>query len=282
MPNKEVDVAAFNAFEKKGWQHSADPYHHYFGSLTAEAGAALLDAMDTSPAGKALLDLATGPGYLALQAVRRGYAPVVGIDFSDAMVALARQVARDSAAAVEFRSGDAEALLEAADSYDSVTMNFGLLHLGQPQRALAEACRVLKAGGRFGFTVWSGPQRSLGFAVILAAIEAFADPSVAIPQGPLFFFFSTPANSVAAMEAAGFRQVKVESIELMWALDSAEALFEAFLKGTARTGGTLRAQTPATLDRIRQFVMRDAERFRIGTGIRIPMSVVITTGSKPA
>jgi SAM-dependent methyltransferase len=280
MPNGSIDVDAFNAFEKQGWQQTADPYDRYFGRLTAQAGATLLDLLDSSPEDKALLDLATGPGYLALLAARIGYRPVLGIDFSDAMVTLARQAAAACASAAQFKSGNAEALAEADHSFDTVTMNFGLLHLGQPQQAIMEARRVLRPSGRFGFTVWAGPQRSTGFSIILAAIDTFADKTVPIPPGPPFFHFSDPMHSIAAMQIAGFTQIEVTTIDLVWALDSSEALFDAFLHGTARTGGLLRAQTRVVLDAVRQSVIRDTEKYKSGTGIRIPMSVVLVTGTK--
>jgi demethylmenaquinone methyltransferase/2-methoxy-6-polyprenyl-1,4-benzoquinol methylase len=52
------------------------------------------------------LDVACGPGYVASAAVQRGCSPVTGIDFSSAMIELARR--RDPA--VEFLEGDAESL----------------------------------------------------------------------------------------------------------------------------------------------------------------------------
>jgi SAM-dependent methyltransferase len=277
-----MDAAAFHAFEKQGWEQSTDPYHRYFGPLTAQAGAALLDALDAAPAGKALLDLATGPGYLALHAARIGYGPVVGIDFSEAMVALAQQAASADASGVQFKPGDAEALDEADAAFDTVSMNFGLLHLGQPQRAIAQAHRVLKVPGRFGFTIWAEPRRSIGFGIILRAIDAFADKTVPIPEGPAFFQFSDPAHSMAVLRAAGFTQAEVKTVDMTWTLDSGEALFDAFLRGTARTGGLLRAQTPGALDAIRRCVIGDTAQYAWDTGVRIPMAAVIATATKLA
>jgi len=169
---------------------------------------------------------------------------------------------------------------DAAGSYDAVTMNFGVLHLGQPYKAIAEAYRVLKAPGTFGFTVWAEPQKSIGFAIILAAIEAFADKTVPVPEGPPFFYFSKPSNCINALQGAGFSQVSVREIALVWTLDSGEAVYDAFLNGTARTGGLLRAQSKETLAAIRGSVIRDAEKYRVGSQIQIPMCAVMTVGRK--
>ncbi|RLC04636.1 MAG: hypothetical protein DRH34_03770 [Deltaproteobacteria bacterium] len=36
-------------------------------------------------------------------------------------------------------------------------MNFGLLHLSSPKTALAEAYRIIRPGGWYGFTIWAPP-----------------------------------------------------------------------------------------------------------------------------
>jgi len=113
MPNGNINVAAFNAFEKQGWQQSADPYHRHFGSLTLQAGVELLAAVGPSSGDQSLLDVATGPGYLAQKAAELGFQKVVGIDFSEAMVSLARKEAAATGSKAEFKQEDAEAMEEA-------------------------------------------------------------------------------------------------------------------------------------------------------------------------
>ena len=68
-------------------------------------------------------------------------------------------------------------------------MNFGILHLGHPQKAIHEAFRVLKPKGHFAFTAWCAPTLSQGFAVALEAIEAFGETQGLLPEGPPFFHF---------------------------------------------------------------------------------------------
>jgi len=48
-------------------------------------------------------------------------------------------------------------------------MNFGILHLGQPEKALLEAYRVLRSGSRFAFSVWAAPDETIGFGIVLRA-----------------------------------------------------------------------------------------------------------------
>src|SRR2546423_7968232 len=144
-----TDPSAFHDFEQDGWQRAAEHYGGAFGALTIQTAAPLLDAVHAA-AGTRLLDVATGPGFVAAAAAARG-ADVVGLDFSPAMIAEARR--RHST--IAFRDGDAESLPFADASFDGVVMNFGLLHLARPEAALSEAHRVLRPRGRCALTIWA-------------------------------------------------------------------------------------------------------------------------------
>src|SRR5438045_2607574 len=97
-------MTTFHEFEQAGWQRAAAHYAGAFGPLMSQAIAPLLDAAVVSP-GARLLDVATGPGYAAAAAHARG-AAVIGVDFSRAMLDLARAAHPGP----EFREGDAQAL----------------------------------------------------------------------------------------------------------------------------------------------------------------------------
>ena len=154
----------FKDFERAGWESVVAEYDCSFGSLTTQAIEPLLDSVKVT-AGVRLLDVASGPGYVAAAAAKLG-AVVIGVDFSARMIAEAKR----RYPAIEFRQGDAEALPFPDASFDAVVMNFGILHLGRPDQALCEACRVLRVGGRFGFTAWAKPVETAGFGITLGAI----------------------------------------------------------------------------------------------------------------
>lgn len=167
----------FHEFEHAQWQAVVERYHDSWGYLTRQTIPALLDVLRVK-AGVRLLDVASGPGYVASEARSRG-ADVVGVDFSDAMVARARVLYPDT----HFQEGNAENLPFADASFDAVAMNFGMLHLAQPDLAINEAFRVLQSGGRFSFTVWAGPDQTVAFAMVLGAVKDFGEP-VNLPAGP--------------------------------------------------------------------------------------------------
>jgi SAM-dependent methyltransferase len=264
---------SFHAFEQQGWERAADHYGDAFGGLTSQTIPALLAAAGVR-AGTRLLDIATGPGYAAAAAAALG-AQTLGVDFSSEMIALAR--ARQPGLA--FEEGDAEALTFPDASFDAVTINFGVLHLERPDRALAESRRVLRPGGRCAFTVWAVPEVSAGFEIVLKAIEAHGRLDVPLPAGPPFFRFADAAEAARSMRASGFSDVRIETVPLVWRLPSGEALCDAFLRGAVRTAALLRAQTPEALTAIRRGIVAGAERYRRPDGLELPMAAVLTSGS---
>jgi hypothetical protein len=151
-------------------------------------------------------------------------------------------------------------------------MNFVLLHLAQPEAALKEAFRVLKPSARMGFTVWAPPTDALGFAVVLAAVEAYGE-KVVIPPGPPFFQYSDPTVAEAQAHAVGFRHFTHQKLPLRWRLADADEFFTAFHLGTARTGALLRAQSASAREAVRAAIQREVQnRFTVDGGtIEIPM-----------
>ena len=273
--SQPVDSDAFRAFEHAGWQNIPKQYHDSFATLTTQAIGPLLDAVEAQ-SGVSLLDIATGPGYVAAAAAERE-ASVVGVDFSSAMIAEARR----RYPALEFREGDAEGLPFADSAFHAAVMNFGLLHLGRPEQALMEARRVLRSGGKFGFTVWSKPEEAVGFGIVLRAVQNYGDFNVSLPPGPPFFRFSDPEECARALLAAGFASPEVVRIPQVWRLRSVDVLFENMQESTVRTAGLLRAQRPEALDAIRKAVTDAAGAYLKGDTIELPMPAVLASATKP-
>ena len=265
----------FSAFEHEGWERVAQAYHQYFGDLTTQSSPAMLDSLQIGR-GARFLDVASGPGYLAAAAARRG-ADVVGVDFSFAMVEKARRVFPG----LEFRIGDAEDLPFPDGSFGSVGISFGMPHFAHPERALAEAFRVLRPGGRIAFTVLSAPDKAVGFAMVLNAIKQHGTTDVALPPVASFFRFSDWAESRRALLNAGFVQPEVREVEQTLVLRAPDTPFHAVMRGGVRLAAMLNAQTPAALALIEQTVAHDAEAYRTDAGeLRIPMPCVLASALK--
>ncbi len=266
--------AAFHDFEQAGWQKAATYYSHTFGTLTAQTIEPLLDSVGVTK-GVRLLDVATGPGYAAAAAAARG-AVVTGVDFSPLMI----DEARRRFPGVEFLEGDAESLTFEPNGFDAVVMNFGLLHLARPEQAISEAFRVLTSRGRYAFTVWAKPDEAVGFGVVLRAMETHGRTDVGLPDGPPFFRFSDADECHRTLGQAGFVNIEVQRLPLIWKLPSSDALFQAALCGGVRTSAALQAQTPGALVAIRHAVHDALERYADDQGVRLPMGVVLASASR--
>lgn len=103
-------------------------------------------------AGERCLDLAAGTGVSTEELARSG-ATVVGLDISLGMLAVGRRV-RPS---VPLLAGDALALPFADESFDAVTMSFGLRNIVDTAAALREMARITRPGGRLVVCEFSAP-----------------------------------------------------------------------------------------------------------------------------
>lgn len=262
---------AFTQFEHEGWQRVADKYDSVWSSSTRQFIPPLLDAADVS--GKvSVLDVGCGPGYVCAAAVERGGTPI-GLDFSNEMIGIAKKTFPH----IEFREGDAQNLPFAGETFDRVVANFSLLHVAEPERACAEACRVLKRGGRFGFSTWAQMVENPFVKLVDNAIRAHANLEVHLPPGPPYYLFATPEEFREALGRAGFNGAtmtfKVHTIE--WSVPSARFVFEAELNAGVRTAGLLARQTPETLRAIQAAIEQAVRPYAQGDGFAIPKAAYI-------
>ena len=266
----------FLEFEHRAWQSVVKLYEDNFGALTTQCIEPLLDAIGVRR-GDAMLDIATGPGYIAAAAARRG-ATATGLDFSAAMITQASS----RHPGIAFREGDAGNLPFPDASFDVAVIGFGILHFPDPDRALREAHRVLRNGGRFGLSVWAGPDKAAGFGIVMRAVEQHGSTAVDLPPGPPFFRFSDAEECRKAIIAAGFARVDISEVAQSWCFPSASSFFDGISASTVRTAALLRAQTPERLARIRAAVESEANRYRVGgAGIELPMPALVAVARKP-
>ncbi len=102
----------------------------------------------TLPAGSRILEVAPGPGYLAIEIARRGAFRVIGLDISHTFVEIAARNAREASVDIEFRQGNASAMPFLENSFDLVLCRAAFKNFSQPLTALNEMHRVLKPGGQ--------------------------------------------------------------------------------------------------------------------------------------
>lgn len=276
-PGPEIDAERFNAFEAEGWETAASGYHDFFESITTRAIEPLLDAVGVAD-GDRVLDVASGPGYVAAAAAARG-ARVTGIDIADEMVALASR----RHPGIRFVRGDAEALPFGPGSFEAVVASFAILHLGRPEAAAAEFARALAPSGRVGVTVWDAPSRARLLGVLFDAVaEAGAEPPTDVPAGPNFFRFSDEGELAGLLAGAGLTEVEVRTISFTHRLADAEELWNGLLAGTVRMRALVAGQGEDSKRRIRAELERLLAVHRSGAELEVPVSIKLGTARKPA
>src|SRR5256885_12604184 len=219
-------TGCFATFEHEGWERVDNKSVSTWSSSTRQFIPPLLDAANVS--GKmSILDVGCGPGYVSIAAAERGAVPI-GLDFSAEMIAIAQKKFPQ----IEIRQGDAQDLPFPDANFDRVVANFSLLHLANPERAMTEAARVLKPGGRFAFTTWAKIEENPFVKLVDDAIQAHANLDVDLPPGPPFYLFENAAGFREALVRAGFdggsMTFKVHRIE--WNVPSAQFVFDAETK----------------------------------------------------
>lgn len=267
------DPTSFKGLEHAGWQRGAASYDDLFGSVTRHAVEPLLDAVSAA-AGTDLLEACCGLGYGAGGAAARG-ARATGIDFAAAMLDGAR--ARYPNA--HFEQGDVESLRFTDATFDAVICAFGVNHLPAPEKAIAEAHRVLRPGGKFAFTMWCTPDKSKFRGLVLDSIRSHGTLDVSLPPAPPPFRFSDPDVCASSLRDAGFDQPRVTEIDLAFRPQAPEQVLE-LARSAVRMELILAAQTHEARTRIHRAIVEGAERFRIGAGIEIPMPAVLAVGVK--
>jgi ubiquinone/menaquinone biosynthesis C-methylase UbiE len=266
----------FTRFEHDGWQRVADKYDSVWSRVTRQFIPYLIDAAGVL-AGMPVLDVACGPGYVSAAVKKLGANPT-GVDFSKKMV----EIATKMFPGITFREGDAQELPVRDASYDRVLMNFGLLHLSQPEKACAEAFRVLRSGGKLGFTIWAEPHENPGGKIVNDAIEAHADLNVEMPEGPSKFLYADKEECRKILERDGFdgESVVFETDLVEWNVPTPDYLFEAERDAGVRTAGLLARQSSDRLDAIRRAIEDGVGRYAKGDGFAIPMAAHVIVASK--
>jgi demethylmenaquinone methyltransferase/2-methoxy-6-polyprenyl-1,4-benzoquinol methylase len=168
------------------------------------------------PGGR-VLDVATGTGDLAVELTRRvgAQGEVVGTDFSEEMLARARQKAAAGGLDIAFEWGNALELPYASDRFDAATVGFGARNFSDLDRGLAEMTRVVRPGGRVVVLEITTPTRPplstfyrLWFDTVVPVIGRLTGEEEAYTYLPSSVKrFPGPHELAAAMDRAGLTDI---------------------------------------------------------------------------
>ena len=168
-----------------------------------------------------VLDVACGTGDLSLELKRDARAAIIGTDFCHPMLEIANAKTTEAAESIPYIEGDAMGLPFADNSFDALTIAFGLRNLSNFKDGLAELNRVLKPGGMIAVLEFSTPivpgfdrLFNLYFRNILPRIGGVVSGS----RGAYEYLrdsvskFPDQRGLVELMTAAGFESVEYENL----------------------------------------------------------------------
>ncbi|HEV2878584.1 MAG TPA: methyltransferase domain-containing protein [Candidatus Eremiobacteraceae bacterium] len=190
----------------------------------------LVARLDSRPQMR-VLELACGTGVVTERLARAvgADATLVATDLSQAMIDCAR--ARLGDIGVAWQAADALQLPFADGSFDVALCQFGWMFFPDKNKAATEVRRVLARGGWLLFNVWESLARNEPVEIIQSTLDRMLGD-----EAPTFLHVPYGYNDEPAiarmLEAAGFSDIRIESVELSCTSPSAEAVARGFLEGT--------------------------------------------------
>jgi len=276
------------------WQYSDEYYTEYTRTTWNESATAYVDLMrNLEPfraealaqlhprPGEHILDLGTGPGEPALT-IAREVGPegrVTGVDLSEKMIEIANQVrnARKIRNA-EFKVMDCSELLLPDATFDAAISCFGFQIFTNPEKAAAQAYRVLKPKGRILATVWSTGNKVPFLDVIMAPMLEHAEPD---ENGYLPTPYETggPGEMVAFLEGSGFQRAEEHRVTHVMRFDNEQAYLNSILKATP-IGHSLSEETTEVQEEVLRKTRANLLKWSTPEGILLPAECVIAVAHK--
>lgn len=244
-------------FQPQSWNDVAQGYGTFLRDHLARYAADALAIANLGPADD-VLDVATGPGTLALQAAET--ASVVALDFSAGMLQ-ALQANVKPHHRLRTVEGDGQALPFESDSFDAAFSMFGLFMFPDRAAGFSELARVLRPGGRAVVSSWQSFAHIDSFRVIESCMEELMpETNAEPPPRPL----ADPDLFHAEMSVAGFDVTIHESTHTMQ-LPSLDALWEGMRNAHVAIGMARAQFAPADYIALERRI-HDRLRAEVGGG----------------
>jgi demethylmenaquinone methyltransferase/2-methoxy-6-polyprenyl-1,4-benzoquinol methylase len=183
----------------------------------------LVECAGVNP-GEKILDVCTGTGDLAIRFARSDKScEITGIDFSEKMLQLARDKIEKKGlnGKIKLLQGDALHLPFEDESFDIVSIGFGLRNLTDRKGGILEMARILRKGGRILILEFAPPRKNifgLGYNVYLKTVIPVIGGIVSGSMSAYRYFTSSvagflqPEEIVELMESVGLKNIMTKSL----------------------------------------------------------------------
>jgi len=225
MSQKQIPLSKFEP-----WDLVASGYSETTMQMFEPYAEEVIAAAKLKP-GAAVLDVACGPGTLALMVAREA-GKVHGIDFSQAMLdCFAGRIAADGHDNIDIRHGDAQQLPYDDNAFDAAFSMFGLMFFPDRSKGFSEIYRTLKPGGTIAVTSWAPVDQSPAMQMMFGAIRTMK-PEIPEPQRAIDTL-ENPERFKQEMQQAGFKDVEIRGITKGFAVKSVPEFWDALVRGSA-------------------------------------------------
>jgi SAM-dependent methyltransferase len=174
--------------------------------------------------GMSVVDIASGPGGLSVSAAEAG-AQVLATDISEAMVERAAQRLQPYSNCAA-RVMDAHELALQDGSFDAAFSLFGVVNVPDWRRALRELARVTRTGGYGCISTWRDPFTVGPLGFLAEALRMTFPDAPALPRPEGVTALRSPEAFRAEMAAAGFHDVDIRVVEVVWSASSVDAFLD--------------------------------------------------------
>jgi SAM-dependent methyltransferase len=266
MSSQTFDAERFKRESKSSWDAAAAGWEKWWPLFERAAQGVsnrLVELAKIKP-GDRVLDIATGTGEPAITAARKvgPNGRVIGVDHSAGMLAVARRRAASLGLGnVEYREGEAASLREPAASFDAVVCRWGLMFVPDLAAAARGIHDLLKPGAWLATAVWdSGDKVPM---ITLAGPQVRAMLGIAPPPAGTPNPMSLADTSILerALTGAGFRDFKVEPMNVTFEFDSPEKFLES-RKDISYDFRSAMASQPAEMQRkLEEVVVKEAQPY---------------------
>jgi len=213
------DNNEFKTRERDAWASVADGWMRRDELLRKGAESVtrrMLELADISD-GHNVLDIASGTGEPSISAARLtgDTGSVIGTDLTEEMLAYAREKARQAGVGnIEFKCVDGETLDFPANTFDAVTIRWGLMFMPEPVACLQQAHDVMKDTARIAIACWSAPDKNPFVSLLMQSLGEYMDVPKLPPGTPGIFAMADPERLHATIAAAGFSDITLEELEI--------------------------------------------------------------------
>lgn len=269
--SEAIDSERVRREQREFWNNAAPGWTQMWAGLERAAqhvSDRLVELAKIKP-GDRVLDIATGSGEPGITAARKVGASglVVATDQSPAMLDLARERANALGLRnIKFIETDAESLKVGESGFNAALCRWGLMFVPDLDASARRIAELLVAGGSFATSVWSAGDKVPMLTVADEKVRALANLPAPPPGAPSPIKLADTRPLERALASAGFKEIRVEPINVRFEFDSVDAFVEYRRSLSPQFRAMLTKQTPELQNKILGAISEAASRYTDASG----------------